>query len=36
LFIVIALQLAGALWLIASPVLGLRDLPEAAELPARA
>ena len=31
LFIVITAQLGGALWLLASPVLGLRDLPEPAE-----
>jgi MFS family permease len=31
LFVVVVAQLAGALWLIGSPVLGIRDMPEVAE-----
>ena len=31
LFIVTIAQLSGVLWLIRSPILGLRDLPEAPE-----
>ena len=36
LFVVTAAQLLGVLWLIGSPVLGLRDMPRSAEDPAGA